>query len=48
MSKPVSEAATLWNQLRLAMNSVDKMLLFLSKHHRISLLSNYLCLRPPI
>jgi hypothetical protein len=45
--KPVSEATSLWKDLRQAMNSVPKMLCFLSKHHFISLLANYLCLRPP-
>ena len=43
----VSEAASLWASLRRVSNSVPRMLCFLSKHHRISLLGNYLCLRPP-
>jgi len=45
--KPVSEATSLWKGLRQVINSVPKMLCFLSKHHFISLLANYLCLRPP-
>lgn len=43
----VSEVAPLWRSLRLAMDSVPRMLRFLSEHHRISLLGNYRCLRPP-
>lgn len=43
----VSEVASLWRSLRLAMDSVPRMLRFLSEHHRISLLGNYRCLRPP-
>lgn len=43
----VSEVASLWASLRRVSNSVPKMLCFLSEHHRISLLGNYLCLRPP-
>lgn len=44
----VSEVASLWASLRRASDSVPKMLCFLSEHHRISLLGNYLCLRPPL
>ena len=43
----VSEVASLWASLRRVSNSVPRMLCFLSEHHRISLLGNYLCLRPP-
>jgi len=43
----VSEATSLWASLRRTSNSVPMMLCFLSEHHRISLLGNYLCLRPP-
>jgi hypothetical protein len=43
----VSDGASFWASLRQSMNSVPKMLCFLSEHHRISLLGNYLCLRPP-
>jgi hypothetical protein len=43
----VSECASLWNSLRVTMDSVPRMLHFLSEHHRISLLGNYRCLRPP-
>lgn len=42
----VSEVAPLWRSLRLAMDSVPRMLRFLSQHHHISLLGNYRCLRP--
>lgn len=43
----VSQATSLWMGLRKTMNSVPRMLCFLSEHHRISLLGNYRCLRPP-
>jgi hypothetical protein len=43
----VSDAASFWASLRQSFDSVPKMLCFLSAHHRISLLGNYLCLRPP-
>lgn len=43
----VSEAASLWASLRQSFDSLAKMLCFLSEHHRISLLGNYRCLRPP-
>ena len=43
----VSEVAWLWASLRRAWDSVPTMLCFLSEHHRISLLGNYFCLRPP-
>jgi len=45
--KPVSEVTSLWINLRQSFSSVAKMLCFLSEHHPISLLGNYLCLRPP-
>lgn len=47
IEKPVSESTSLWRSLRQAMNSVPRMLRFLSEHHHISLLGNYRCLRPP-
>jgi len=43
----VSEVAPFWASLRQSFDSVSKMLCFLSEHHRISLLGNYRCLRPP-
>ncbi len=43
----VSEVASLWAGLRRVSNSVPRMLCFLCEHHRISLLGNYRCLRPP-
>ena len=43
----ISEATSLWVSLRQAMDSVPKMLCFLSEHHHISLLRNYRCLRTP-
>jgi len=43
----VSEVASFWASLRRSMDSVSKMLCFLSEHHHISLLGNYRCLRPP-
>ena len=43
----VSEVASFWASLRRVFNSVPRMLCFLSEHHHISLLGNYLCLRPP-
>jgi hypothetical protein len=43
----VTEATSLWISLRRAMDSVPRMLCFLSEHHRISLLGNYRCLQPP-
>ena len=42
-----SELASLWTSLRQNMDSVPKMLSYLSRHHHISLLGNYRCLRPP-
>jgi hypothetical protein len=42
----ISEVAPFWASLRRVSNSVPRMLCFLSEHHRISLLGNYLCLRP--
>lgn len=47
ISSSVSDSARLWASLRQSMNSVPKMLCFLSQHHQISLLGNYRCLRPP-
>jgi len=44
----VSEVASFWASLRRSMDSVSKMLDFLSEHHHISLLGNYRCLRPPV
>lgn len=43
----VSDGASFWTSLRQSFDSVAKMLCFLSEHHRISLLGNYRCLRPP-
>jgi hypothetical protein len=43
----VSEVAPLWGSLRQVLNSAPRMLCFLSEHHHISLLGDYLCLRPP-
>jgi hypothetical protein len=43
----VSEATSLWMGLRRTMDSVPRMLWFLSEHHHISLLGNYRCVRPP-
>ena len=47
VSSTVSDGASLWASLRQSFDSVAKMLCFLSEHHRISLLGNYRCLRPP-
>ena len=47
ISTPVSDGIALWRSLRQSFDSVAKMLCFLSEHHRISLLGNYRCLRPP-
>jgi hypothetical protein len=47
ISKPVSDGASLWANLRQSFDSVSKMLCFLGEHHRISLLGNYRCLQPP-
>jgi hypothetical protein len=47
ISTPVSDGISLWRNLRQSFDSVAKMLCFLSQHHRISLLGNYRCLRPP-
>jgi len=43
----VSDGLSLWASLRQSFDSVAKMLCFLAEHHRISLLGNYRCLRPP-
>ena len=42
-----SDVVSFWASLRRTFDSVPKMLRFLSEHHRISLLGNYRCLRPP-
>jgi hypothetical protein len=47
VSSTVSDGASFWANVRQSLNSVAKMLCFLSEHHRISLLGNYRCLRPP-
>lgn len=47
VSSTVSEAASLWANLRQSFDSVAKMLCFLSQHHQISLLGHPRCLRPP-
>jgi hypothetical protein len=47
VSSTVSDGASLWASLRQSFDSVAKMLCFLSEHHRISLLGDYRCLRPP-
>lgn len=43
----VSDGPSFWVSLRRSFDSVSKMLCFLCQHHRISLLGNYRCLRPP-
>jgi hypothetical protein len=48
ISKPVSDSISMWRSLRQSLDSVTKMLCFLSEHHRISLLGNYRCLQPAI
>lgn len=47
ISKPVSDGASLWANLRQSFDSVPRMLCYLSERHRISLLGNYRCLQPP-
>jgi len=47
VSSEISEVTLLWVSLRRNLDSVAKMLCFLSEHHRISLLGNHRCLRPP-
>ncbi len=47
ISNTVAEVAPFWARLRQSMDSVSKLLCFLSRHHQISLLGNYRCLRPP-
>jgi hypothetical protein len=47
VSSTVSDGASLWRSLRQSFDSVAKMLCFLSRHHHISLLGNYRCVRPP-
>ncbi len=44
----VSEVTSFWASVRRSLDSVSKMLCFLSQHHHISLLGNYRCLRPPV
>jgi hypothetical protein len=48
VSSAASDGASLWASLRRSLDSVPKMLCFLSQHHQISLLGNYRCLRPPV
>lgn len=47
VSSTVADGASLWRSLRQSFDSVPKMLSFLSRHHHISLLGNYRCVRPP-
>jgi hypothetical protein len=47
VSSSVSDGASFWSSVRQSFDSVAKMLCFLSEHHRISLLGNHRCLRPP-
>ena len=47
VSSTVTDGASFWVSLRQSFDSVSRMLCFLSEHHRISLLGNYRCLRPP-
>jgi len=47
VSSTVSEGTSFWTSLRQSFDSMSKMLCFLAEHHRISLLGNYRCLRPP-
>jgi hypothetical protein len=47
VSSTVAEVAPFWVSLRQSFDSVSKMLCFLSRHHQISLLRHYCCLRPP-
>ncbi|MFO1497885.1 MAG: hypothetical protein U1G07_05740 [Verrucomicrobiota bacterium] len=47
VSSTVSDGASFWVSVRQSFDSVAKMLCFLCEHHRISLLGNYRCLRPP-
>ena len=47
VNSTVSDGLSLWRALRQSLDSVCKMLCFLSQHHRISLLGHYRCLRPP-
>lgn len=43
----ISDGISFWASLRQSFDSVPRILCFLSEHHRISLLGNYRCLRPP-
>ena len=47
VSSTVSDGPSFWSSLRQSFDSVPRMLCFLSEHHRISLLGNHRCLRPP-
>ena len=47
VSSTVSDGASFWASVRQSFDSVSKMLCFLSEHHHISLLGNYICLKPP-
>ncbi len=47
IERTFSDGPSFWTSLRQSFDSVPKMLCFLSEHHRISLLGNYRCLRPP-
>jgi hypothetical protein len=47
VNSSVSDGASFWASVRQFFDSVPKMLCFLSEHHRISLLGDYRCLRPP-
>jgi hypothetical protein len=43
----ISDGISFWASMRQSFDSVPRILCFLSEHHRISLLGNYRCLRPP-
>ena len=47
VASTVSDAASLWRSVRQALDSVPRMLCFLSQHHHISLLGTYRGLHPP-
>lgn len=47
IESPASEVVAFWANLRQSFDSALKMLWFLGEHHHISLLGNYLRLRPP-
>ena len=46
LKTPIDDVTALWCALRQTMNSARSMLLWLAKHHFISLLGDYRCLRP--